>query len=62
LGRRRKQPQVGREGPRRERDGAGQRGKPDKVLGGEKGLKYLRASRKNGNMKPWEVGGWGTLQ
>ena len=22
----------------------------------------LRASRKNGNRQPWEVGGWGTLQ
>ena len=27
-----------------------------------KGLKSLRARRKNGNRQPWEVGGWGTLQ
>jgi hypothetical protein len=35
-----------------------QRGEHDWVLGDRKGLKALRASRKNGNMQPWEVGGW----
>jgi hypothetical protein len=30
----------------------------DLVLGGEKGLKPLRASRKNGNRQLQEVGGW----
>jgi hypothetical protein len=44
-------------GPGRER--GDQRGEHDWVLGGGKGLKSLRASRKNGNMQPWEVGGWG---
>jgi hypothetical protein len=32
------------------------------ILVGGKGLKSLRASRKNGNMPPLEVGGWGTLK
>ena len=27
-------------------------------MGGGKGLKSLRASRKNGNRQLWEVGGW----
>jgi hypothetical protein len=35
-----------------------QRGEHDPVLGGGKGLKYLRASRKNGNVQPGEVRGW----
>ena len=36
----------------------------DLVWGGAwgKGQTFLRASRKNGNMQPREVGGWGTLQ
>jgi hypothetical protein len=31
-------------------------------LGGGKELKSLRASRKNGNMQPREVGVWGTIK
>jgi hypothetical protein len=37
--------------------GEAQRGEPDLALGGEKGLKSLRVSRKNGNMQLQEVGG-----
>jgi hypothetical protein len=37
----------------------GWRREHDQVLGGRKGLKFLRASRKNGNIQPMEVGGWG---
>jgi hypothetical protein len=33
-----------------------QRGEPDLLLDGRKGLKSLRIHRKNGNMQPWEVG------
>ena len=47
LGGRRKQSQGEREGEH------------DRVLGGGKGLKSLKASRKNGNRQPWKVGGWG---
>jgi hypothetical protein len=60
LGVRRKQPQVGREGPGREREwGWVWRGGHDQVLSGGKGLKSPRASRKNRNMQPWEEGGGG---
>ena len=55
LGGRRKQPQAGREGPGREREWGVQREEYDQVLGGGKGLKFLRYSRKNGNMQPREV-------
>ena len=37
------------------------RGEHGRILGGGKGLKSLRASRKIGNMKPQEVGDWGDL-
>jgi hypothetical protein len=37
------------------------RGEQDQVLGEENRTEFLRASRKNGNRQPWEVGG-GTLQ
>jgi hypothetical protein len=39
-------------------DGRGWRGEPGLVLGGVKRTKALRASRKNRNRQPWEVGGW----
>jgi hypothetical protein len=38
-----------------------ERGDPDLVLGGKR-TEALRASRKNENRQPQEVGGWGTLQ
>jgi hypothetical protein len=57
-----KQPQAGREGSWRKRGWGGWRGEHDWMLVGEKGLKSLRASRKNGNMQPREMGGGGTLQ
>jgi hypothetical protein len=41
--------------------GACWRGEHDRVLGGGKGLKSLKASRKNGNMQSQKVGGWGDL-
>jgi hypothetical protein len=37
--------------------GSGQ-GKPDMELDGGKGLKSLRASKKNVNRQPQEIGGW----
>jgi hypothetical protein len=39
--------------------GAGQNREHDQVLGGRKGLKSLRTSKKNENMQPQEVGDWG---
>jgi hypothetical protein len=46
-----------REGPGRER-GAGERGTWSGIGWGER-TKVLRASRKNGNRHPWEIGGLG---
>ena len=37
---------------------AGRRGEPDLILGEGKRTEALRASRKNGNMQPQEIGGW----
>jgi hypothetical protein len=34
-------------------------GEHDEVLGGGGSTEALRASRKNGNRRPWEVGGLG---
>jgi hypothetical protein len=66
LRERRKQSQMGREG------GKDQGGKVDggverergtrSVIGREKRDEALRASRKNGNSQPQEIGGWGPLQ
>jgi hypothetical protein len=42
-----------------ERESKGRKGKHDLVLGRRKGLKSLRASRKNGNGQPRELGGSG---
>ena len=42
-------------------DGEG-RGEHDLILGGGERTEALRASRKNGNRQPQEVGGWGNLQ
>ena len=58
LGREKKAIASG-EGYGRERGKWGQRGEHDQVLGGEKGLKSLRASRKNENRQPREIEGWG---
>jgi hypothetical protein len=62
LGKRRKKPQDGREGPGRERGWGEWRGEHDMVLGEGKGLKSLRVSRKNRNRQLQEVGDWGTSQ
>ena len=59
MGGKRKQSQRGEEGPGRKGGWWVQRGEHDWVFGGGKGLKSLRASRKNGNRQLWEVGGWG---
>jgi hypothetical protein len=58
LGGRRKQPQGG--GGSGKRDGGMKKGTLLVIEWG-KGLKSLRASRKNGNKQPREIGGWGTL-
>ena len=38
---------------------AGQRREHDRVSDEGKGLKSPRTIKKNGNLQPWEVGGWG---
>jgi hypothetical protein len=68
LGERRKQSKVGKEGGTWEGKWTGLespakvegREEPDRVLGEGKKLKALRASKKNGNRQPQEIGGWRT--
>ena len=60
LGGRRKP--SGRTGRGRNLGGRGDRdekGEHDHLLWREDRTEALRASRKNGNRQPWEVGGWG---
>ena len=63
LGGARKQPQVVvvggcKESVRESGLGVEQREEPELVFSEGKGLKSLRARRKNGNRQPLEVGGW----
>ena len=62
LGWRRKQPQGVGGNLERKRDGGSREGNMIWYCVGGKGLKSLRASRKNGNMQPCGVGIWRTLQ
>jgi hypothetical protein len=59
LGREKKATTSGEEGPWRKREWGVLKGEHSWILDGEKELKFLRDSRKNVNMQPWEVGGWG---